>query len=73
MAPAPNGYFSVAARKREKQEARARDERLIANGQMSQQQVAQHNGLFSALDPSRARIVQRRARINIRHISRQMA
>jgi hypothetical protein len=57
----PNGYFSVAARKREKQEARERDERLIASGQRSPQQVARRNGLFSALDPSRARIVRRRA------------
>ena len=57
----PNGYFSLAARKREKQEARERDERLIASGQRSPQQVARRNGLFSALDPSKARIVRRRA------------
>ena len=56
-----SGYFSSAARKREKQEARERDERLIASGQVSPQQVAKRNGLFSALDPSKARIVRRRA------------
>jgi hypothetical protein len=57
----PKGYFSVAARKREKQEARERDERLIASGQLSPQQVARRNGLFSALDPAKVRIVRRRA------------
>jgi hypothetical protein len=58
-----SGYFSPAARKREKQQARERDERLIADGHVSPQQVAKRNGLFSALDPSKARIVQRRAPI----------
>jgi hypothetical protein len=60
---ASSGYFSVAARKREKKKARERDERLIASGQVSAQQVARRNGLFSALDPSKARIVRRRAEI----------
>jgi hypothetical protein len=58
-----NGHFSMAARRREKQEARERDERLVASGQESAQQVASRNGLFSALDPSRARIIRRRAPI----------
>ncbi len=61
----PNGYFSVAARKREKQESRERDERLIACGDLSQQQVAKQNSLFSALDPSKARIICRRAEIRV--------
>jgi hypothetical protein len=61
----PSGYFSVAARNREKQEARERDERLIASGQLSPQQVAKQDGLFSALDPSKARIVRRRAEMRI--------
>ncbi len=60
---AQNGYFSVAARRREKQEARERDERLIASGQVAPQQIALRNGLFSALSPSQARLVQRRAEI----------
>ena len=54
------GYFCVAARKREKQKARERDERLMASGQASPQQVAKRNGLFSALDPGKARIIRRR-------------
>jgi hypothetical protein len=61
----PSGYFSVAARKREKQEARDRDERLMASGQLSPQQVSRRNGFFSALDRSMARIVQRRAAIRV--------
>jgi hypothetical protein len=60
-----NGHFSVAARRREKQEARERDERLIASGQVSAQQIASRNGLFSALDPSRARIIRRRAPVRL--------
>jgi hypothetical protein len=57
------GYFNVMDRRREKQEARDRDEQLIASGQADPQQIAQRNGLFSALDPSQARIVQRRAEV----------
>jgi hypothetical protein len=54
------GYFSVAARKREKQKARERDERLMAAGPSSLQHVAKRSGLFSALDPAKARIIRRR-------------
>jgi hypothetical protein len=61
----PSGYFSVAARKREKQEARDRDERLMASGQLSSQQVSRRNGFFSALDRSKAKIVRRRAAIRV--------
>jgi hypothetical protein len=61
----PSGYFSIAARKREKQEARERDERLIASDQLSPQQIARRNGVFSALDPSKARIVRRRADVRV--------
>jgi hypothetical protein len=60
-----SGYFSSAAREREKQEARERDERLIANGKVSADQLAKRNGLFSALDPSKARIVRRRAPVRV--------
>ena len=59
------GHFNAAARQREKQEARDRDERLIASGKISPQQIAQRNGLFSALNPSQARLVQRRAEIRV--------
>ena len=66
---AQNGYFSVEARRREKQEARNRDEYLIASGQADPHHLAQRNGLFSALHPSQARIVQRRAVRKLLHIS----
>jgi hypothetical protein len=59
------GYFNVEARKREKQEARFRDERLIVSGQASAQEVGRRNGLFSSLSPARVRIVQRQAEIRI--------
>ena len=61
----PSGYFSVAARKREKQEARDRDERLMAGGEVSLQHVSKRNGLFSALDPSKVLIAQRHAAIRV--------
>jgi hypothetical protein len=62
---APNGYFNVAARNREKQEARDRDESLIASGHASPQQIAERNGFFSALDPSAVRVVQWRSEVRI--------
>ena len=55
------GYYNVADRRREKQEARDRDEHLIASGQVDALEIAQRNGLFSALDPSQARIIRHRA------------
>lgn len=62
---APAGHFSVADRVREKQEARARAEHCILSGEASSQQIAEANGFFSSLDPSRVHIVRRRAEINI--------
>jgi hypothetical protein len=59
------GYFDVEGRRREKQEARDRDEYLIANGLADPHHIAQRNGLFSALDPSQVQIVQRRAEVRI--------
>jgi hypothetical protein len=59
------GYFNVEARRREKQEARDRDERLMASGQIDAQEIARRNGLFSGLDSSQARLIQRRAEIRI--------
>jgi hypothetical protein len=61
-----DGYFNVSDRRREKEESRARDERLIAEGVLSPELVARRNSLFSALDPSKARIVQR-------HVPRRVA
>jgi len=54
------GYFNVEDRRREKQEARDRDEYLIANGLADPQDIARRNGLFSALNPSQVQLVQRR-------------
>jgi hypothetical protein len=61
----PSGHFSVAARQREKQKSRERDEQFIASGQMSVRELAQRNGFFSALDRSKVRIVRRRADIRV--------
>jgi hypothetical protein len=58
-------YFDALARQREKQEARDRDEHLIVRGQVDSRQIAERNGFFSALDPSRARLVRRRAEVRI--------
>ena len=58
------GYFNVAVfRRREKQAARDRDEYLIASGQVSPQEIARRNGLFSAPDLLQVRLVQRRAEV----------
>jgi len=65
LAMARNGYFSVAARRREKQQARDRDERLVAAGQADPQQISRRNGLFSALQPSQARLVRRRVEVRM--------
>jgi hypothetical protein len=62
---AQHGYFSVAARRREKQQARDRDERLIAASQADPQHVNRRNGLFSALRPSQARLVRRWAEVRL--------
>jgi hypothetical protein len=58
-------HFDAVARQREKQEARDRDERFIACGQVDSRQIAERNGFFSALDPSRARLVQRRVEVRV--------
>lgn len=58
-------YFDFEERQREKQESRDHDLRLIASGEAALELVSRRNGLFSALNPSRARIVQRRAEIRI--------
>jgi hypothetical protein len=57
--------MAISAWRRKKQEARDRDERLIASGKVAPQQIALRNGLFSALSPSQARLVQRRAEIRV--------
>jgi hypothetical protein len=62
---APHASFSVAAREREKQEARDRDQQRIACGEIGCAQVRDQNGFFSSLDPSRARLVSSRVRVPI--------
>jgi hypothetical protein len=59
------GYFNVMDRRREKQEARDRDAYLIASGQVDPQEIARRNGLFSALNPSQVRLVQRRVEVRV--------
>jgi hypothetical protein len=66
-----DGYFDVADRHREKEESRARDEHLIAQGVVSCEFIARRNGLFSALDPSKAKIVHRH--VKMRHEVKQAA
>ena len=61
----PSGYFSVSERRREKQEARARDERMLSQGEVNPQELADRNGFFSSLDPARARIANRRVNVRI--------
>jgi hypothetical protein len=61
MSMVTTGYFSADQRQREKQEARERDERLIASGRASARQLSERNGFFSALDPSKVRVVRWRA------------
>lgn len=59
------GYFNVEARRREKQEARDRDELLIASGQADGHEIGRQNGLFSSLDRAQVRLVERQADIHI--------
>jgi hypothetical protein len=62
---APQDPFSVAVRDREKQEDRDLDQQRIACGAISQSEVRDRNGFFSSLDPSRARLVSYRVRVQI--------
>jgi hypothetical protein len=59
------GYFNVVDRRRAKQEARDRDESLIANGQADGRAIGRQNGLFSSLDRAQVRLVARQAEIHI--------
>jgi hypothetical protein len=67
-----DGYFDVSDRRREKEEARPRDERLIAEGVCSSDFIARRNGFFSALDPSKAKIIQRRVPVCVPCDSRSL-
>ncbi len=61
----PLETFSVAARRREKEKSRQEDLARIAEGLVTPAQVRDRNGPFSALDPSRARVLGRRRRISL--------
>ena len=54
--------FSLVDRQREKNESRLLDEARLAEGEDAAREVGERNGLFSAFDPSRARVVARRIR-----------
>ncbi|MDP4024357.1 hypothetical protein Q8W71_17150 [Methylobacterium sp. NEAU 140] len=56
----PVASYSVAERRREKERSRQSDLLRIAQGLVAPADVRDHNGFFSALDPSRARLGGRR-------------
>jgi hypothetical protein len=58
-------HFSFAKRAADKVRARKEDEERLARGANSPAELAARNGFFSALDPSKARIVARRAKVRI--------
>ncbi|MDP4003548.1 hypothetical protein [Methylobacterium sp. NEAU K] len=59
----PIATSSVSERRREKERARQDDLVRIEQGLETPAEVRDRNGLFSALDPSRVRLVGRRRRI----------
>lgn len=59
----PVASFSVSERRREKDLSRQADLLRIAQGLVAPADLRDRNGFFSALDPSRARVVGRRRRI----------
>lgn len=56
----PLATFNVSKRRREKEQARKADLARIENGLAPPAEVRDRNGLFSALDPSRTRVIGRR-------------
>lgn len=59
----PLATFNVSERRSEKERARQADLARIEQGLDTPVEVRDRNGLFSALDPSRARVLGRRGRI----------
>lgn len=57
--------FSVSERRREKERERQADLQRIEQGLDTPAEVRDRNGLFSALDPSRARAIGRRRGIRL--------
>lgn len=59
------GSFHFEDRRLEKELSRREDLARLERGEISQADLAQRNGLFSALDPSKAKVIARRARVRI--------
>lgn len=59
----PVATFNVSERRREKERSRQADLSRIAQGVIAAADVRDRNGFFSALDPSRARVLGRRRRV----------
>jgi hypothetical protein len=61
----PVTTFNVSERRREKDHSRQVDLARIAQGGVAAADVRDRNGFFSALDPSRARVLGRRRRVSL--------
>lgn len=61
----PVASFNVSERRLEKDVSRQADLLCIAQGLVAPADVRDRNGFFSALDPSRARVVGRRRRVRL--------
>jgi hypothetical protein len=57
--------FRFEDRCREKQISRQDDEARLARREVSASQISERNGFFSVLDPSKARLLIRRAHVRI--------
>lgn len=53
-------YYDPIERQREKQRARAQDERYLREGRISPEALNRRNGFFSSLDLSNAQVRHRR-------------
>lgn len=61
----PVASFSVSKRRQEKELSRQADLSRLDQGLVAPADLRDRNGFFSALDPSRARVVGRRRRIRL--------
>ncbi len=60
------GVLDPEQRRREKQASRDEDERALAAGEITEEELGRRNFMFSALDPADAKIVSYRAKIRIK-------
>ena len=60
------GYFSVKARRAEKQRSRDVDLARLASKQISAKELREENCFFSPLDRSKAKLLVRRASVALR-------